>query len=273
MDSTNLLEGIRVVTIAQNLPGPLAVARLRQAGASVVKIEPPSGDPFLTLSAAWHAELHEGIAIERLDLKSEAGHARIMALLDDVVLLVTSQRPSTLERLGLDADTLRPRFARLRMLRIVGSVHDPEHAGHDLTYQAQAGLVGDDTPRTLAADVMGSERAFAAALMLLRLPPGSTMDVGLVESLDALIASLRHGLTVPSGTLGGGAPRYRVYETTSGRIAVAALESHFEARLFEQLELPRTADPSSRFLERSAAEWEAWAREHDLPIVAVKEQW
>jgi crotonobetainyl-CoA:carnitine CoA-transferase CaiB-like acyl-CoA transferase len=120
---------------------------------------------------------------------------------------------------------------------------------------------------------MGSERAFAAALMLLRLPPGSTMDVGLVESLDALVASLRHGLTVPRGTLGGGAPRYRVYETKSGRIAVAALEPHFESRLFERLALALDTDPSSKFLERTAAEWEAWAREHDLPIVAVKEQW
>lgn len=273
MDPTNLLEGIRVVTLAQNLPGPLAVARLRQAGASVVKIEPPGGDPFLSLSAAWHAELHEGIAIERLDLKSKAGHARLMALLDDVVLLVTSQRPSTLARLGLDVDVLKPRFNRLRVLRIVGSIRDPEHAGHDLTYQAQAGLIGHDMPRTLAADIMGSERAFATALMLLRLPPGSTMDVGLVESLDALVASLRHGLTLPSGTLGGGAARYRVYATKSGRIAVAALESHFETRLYEHLELPANADPSRKFLERTAAEWEAWAREHDLPIVAVEDRW
>jgi len=159
------------------------------------------------------------------------------------------------------------------MLRIVGSVRDPELAGHDLTYQAEAGLVGDSPPRTLSADVMGSERAFSAALMLLRQRPGSTMDVGLVESLDPLIASLRHHLTVPTGTLGGGAPRYRVYSTKSGRIAVAALETHFEVRLYEQLELTVGSDPSSRFLERTAGEWEAWARERDLPIVAVKEIW
>jgi crotonobetainyl-CoA:carnitine CoA-transferase CaiB-like acyl-CoA transferase len=267
----DLLDGIRVVTIAQNLPGPLAVARLKQAGASVVKIEPPAGDPFLALSPAWHAEMHEGIAIERLDLKSESGHSRILALLEDVHLFVASQRPSTLKRLGLEIDALRKRCASLRMLRILGSVRDPELAGHDLTYQAEAGLVGDATPRTLAADVMGSERAFAAALMLLRQRPGSIMDVGLVDSLDPLIASLRHGLTVPTGTLGGGAPRYRVYPTKVGRIAVAALESHFESRLYSSLGLPLSSDPSTKFLERTAVEWESWARELDLPIVAVKE--
>jgi len=268
-----LLDGIRIVTIAQNLPGPLAVARLKQAGASVVKIEPPAGDPFLVLSPAWHAELHDGIAIERWDLKSDAGRARVTTLLEDTDLLISSQRPSTLKRLGLDAAALRERFPRLRTLQIVGSVRDPEHAGHDLTYQAKAGLVGDAMPRTLAADVMGSERAFAGALALLRQPPGSSMDVGLVESLDPLLASLRHGLTTPNGTLGGGAARYQLYVAKEGRVAVAALESHFEARLYEQLGAPANSDLALHFLEQTDVEWEAWAHERDLPIVAVRDAW
>jgi alpha-methylacyl-CoA racemase len=49
------------------------VARLRRAGASVTKLEPPAGDPFVELSPAWYAEMHEGIEVERLDLKSERG--------------------------------------------------------------------------------------------------------------------------------------------------------------------------------------------------------
>jgi alpha-methylacyl-CoA racemase len=271
MHSTEFLDGVNIVTIAQNLPGPLAAARLRQAGARVTKIEPPAGDPFLAISPAWHAEMHDGIAIERLDLKSESGNARIMTLLDDADLLLTSQRPSALARLGLAAETLRSRCSRLRMLRVVGSLRDPERAGHDLTYQAQSGFLGDLMPRTLAADVMASERAFAGALALLRQPPGAVMDVGLVESLEPLLGPLRHGLTVPGGTLGGGAPRYRLYPAKTGRVAVAALEPHFETRLYEQLELPMQSDPSARFLEQTAVEWERWAHERDLPIVAVRD--
>jgi len=266
---TEPLDGVRILTIAQNLPGPLAVARLKRAGARVIKVEPPKGDPFLALSPAWHAEMHVGIPVERLDMKSESGQARMASLLGDSDVLITSQRPSALTRLGLGAKALRSRFPRVRVLRIVGSVRDPERPGHDLTYQAQAGLLGDDMPRTLAADVMASERAFAGVLMLLRQPPGSAMDVGLVESLAPLLAPLRHALTTPGGALGGGAPRYRVYPARSGRIAVAALEPHFEARLYEQLGIPAGSDPSSRFLDRTAIEWEAWARECDLPIVAV----
>ncbi len=267
---TTFLDGIRVITTAQNVPGPLAAARLRQAGASVTKIEPPSGDPFLALSPAWHVEMHVGIPIERLDLKTADGQAHLSALLGDADVLLTSQRPSALARLKLDPDTLRARFTRLRVLRIVGTVRDPEQPGHDLTYQAQAGLLGDGMPRTLAADVMTSERAFAGMLALLRLPGGSVMDVGLVESLDPLMAPLRHGLTAPGGTLGGGAPRYGVYGAKSGRIAVAALEPHFERELYRHLDLPMRSDPSSRFLERTAAEWEQWARDRGLPIVEVR---
>ena len=267
----HLLAGIRVVSIAQNVPGPLAVARLKHSGATVVKIEPPGGDPLLSLSAAWHSEMHEAIDIERLDLKAEATHARVVELLREADLFVTSQRPSALQRLRLDDVTLRDRCARLRFLRIVGSVRDPERPGHDLTYQAQAGLIGDAMPRTLVADVMASERAFAAALELLRQPPGSAMDVGLVESLDAMLAPVRHGLTAPTGALGGAAARYRVYRAKAGRVAVAALEPRFETRLFDELGARIGSDISERFLERTAAEWEMWAIERDLPIVAVKE--
>lgn len=40
------LEGMRVLNLAINVPGPVAAARLRDLGASVVKVEPPSGDPL-----------------------------------------------------------------------------------------------------------------------------------------------------------------------------------------------------------------------------------
>ena len=271
MPLTDLLDGVRIVTIAQNVPGPLAATRLRAAGAHVLKIEPPGGDPLLVLSPAWHAEMHAGIRIERLDLKTGPGKDRMLTLLSEAEVFISSQRPSALARLGLDAERLRSTMPRLRILRILGSVREPELPGHDLTYLAQLGLLGDAMPCTLAADVMASERVFAGTLALLRQPEVETVDVGLLECLEPLLAPLRHGLTAPRGALGGGAFRYGLYPTRAGRIAVAALEPHFELRLYEQLDLPTGEDPSSRFLERTAAEWEEWARERDLPIVAVRD--
>jgi alpha-methylacyl-CoA racemase len=266
---SDLLRSVRVVSIAQNVPGPLAVARLVAHGASATKIEPLNGDPFAPLCAAWYDEMHRDVVVERLDLKASEGRARLIALLRDAQLFVTSHRPSALSRLRLDPHALHAEVPGLNVVRIVGSVADPEEPGHDLTYQAHAGLARDTMPLTLAADVMASERAYAAALELLRGPAGTVADVGLVESLEPLRAPLRHGLTAPGGTLGGGAARYRIYESLDGHVALAALEPHFERRFYELLNLPLGSDPSPTIRERTTSDWEAWARANDVPLTGT----
>ena len=267
------LDGVRVVTIALNAPGPVAAARLRDAGASVVKVEPPTGDPLESHASSWYGDLRKGISVERLDLKSAAGSQRMRALLADADLFLASQRPSALARLGLDADTLlhpHSRVNHLRWLNIVGELDAPEVPGHDLTYLAKAGLLGSEVPRTLFADVLGAERAFATALLLLRQPPGSRAQVGLYDSLAPLMAPLEHGLTRPDGILGGGLPAYGIYETRQGRIAIAALETHFRKRLYDELQLTPDTELAETFATRTAAEWEQWAADRDLPIVALR---
>jgi crotonobetainyl-CoA:carnitine CoA-transferase CaiB-like acyl-CoA transferase len=267
--STGDLAGVRVVSIAQNVPGPLCIARLASLGATAIKIEPPNGDPFTPLSPTWYEEMHRGVTVERLDLKSPDGRARLLTLLRDADLFVTSHRPSALARLAIGPDSLAREAPNVRTLRIVGSIAEPEVPGHDLTYQAQAGLLRDALPRTLAADVMASERAVSEALLLLRRAPGSVADVGLVESLAPLQAPLQHGLTAPGGVLGGGMHAYGVYRAREGFVAVAALERHFEERLYAALELPVKSPLADVMTTRTAGEWEAWAQPLDLPIVEV----
>lgn len=270
MPSADLLRNVRVVSIAQNVPGPLAAARLAAHGATVIKVEPPAGDPFIPLCASWYEEMHRDLTVVRLDLKSEDGRAQLLDLLRDAQLFITSHRPSALARLRLDAASIHAVAPGVSTIRVVGSVADPEEAGHDLTYQAHAGLIRDTMPLTLAADVMASERVYATALELLREPPGTVVEVGLVESLEPLRAPLRHGLTAPGGTLGGGAPRYGLYRTSDGQVALAALEPHFERRFYDLLGLEIGTDPSGQLSERSTAEWEAWARMHDVPLAAIQ---
>jgi crotonobetainyl-CoA:carnitine CoA-transferase CaiB-like acyl-CoA transferase len=236
----------------------------------VTKVEPPSGDPLSTFCPALYAELHEGIAVEQLDLKDEAGRKRMQELLQTADLLLTSQRPSALARLGLDRRGLEAAAAtqHVRHLAIVGEISRPEVAGHDLTYLAQAALLGTEMPRTLVADVLGATRAFAEALLLLARPPGSDAVVGLFDSLAPLAALRRHGLTATGAPLGGGLPAYRVYAAREGRVAIAALEPHFRARLYAALSLPPGSDLTGVMATRTAIEWEAWAEQHDVPLAA-----
>jgi crotonobetainyl-CoA:carnitine CoA-transferase CaiB-like acyl-CoA transferase len=271
---SSALQDIHIVTIALNAPGPVAASKLRAAGATITKVEPPGGDPMQRYCRGWYDELHDGVTVHRLDLKTDEGRASMRAFLADADLFLASQRPSALQRLALHADSLlAPDSAlnHLRWLNIVGERRRPEVPGHDLTYLAKAGLLGREIPRALFADVLAAENAFAAALLLLRQPPGSRAEVGLYDSLAPLAAMKRHGLTGPGAWLGGKLPAYGIYDAREGRIAIAALETHFRERLYRLLDLAIDSDLGDAFLTKTAAEWEAWADRHDLPLVAISD--
>jgi crotonobetainyl-CoA:carnitine CoA-transferase CaiB-like acyl-CoA transferase len=261
--------GMKIVSMAQNVPGPVAVARLVAGGASAVKIEAPWGDPLEGFCKSWYDELHAGVTIARLDLKSPDGMRSLRDLLGSADVFIASHRPAALARLALDAATLAMRFPLLRHLNIVGDTAHPNEPGHDLTYQAQAGLLHGGLPRTLLADLMGAERAHGAVLDMMRQGPGGSRVVGLVDALSALTAPLRHGLTGPGGVLGGANAAYGVYAAQDGDVAVAALEPHFRERLYTALGLADGASLATTIATKTAAEWERWGHERDIPLKAV----
>ena len=262
------LTGVRVITMALNAPGPLACQRLAADGAHITKVEPPGGDPLKALCPSWYDELHRRVAvIEQIDLKADAGQQRMRAMLAEADVFMSSQRPAALMRLRLDHASLPD----LRSLNIVGELKQPEIPGHDITYQAQGGLLDDASPQTLIADVMGSERAYAAVLLLLRQPAGSHIDVGLYDSLEPMLAPIKHGLTAPGGLLRGGLPAYGVYRTRDGYVAIGALEAHFQERLYAALRIATGSGLSEVMLARTASEWERWGRERDLPLAQLRD--
>jgi crotonobetainyl-CoA:carnitine CoA-transferase CaiB-like acyl-CoA transferase len=271
------LAGIRVVTLAPNIPGPVAAARLHGLGAALTKIEAPAGDPFATTSPVWYAALHRGFEIAKLDLKTPEGRAALDDYLRDADVLLTSSRPSALARLGLDWPDLHARHPKVVHVAIVGELPpDAERAGHDLTYVAQLGLVEPPAmPRTLLADLAGAERAVSATLgLLLKRARGGGISrayVSLREAARVFGLPFAHGLTAAGGVLGGGFSGYGVYRASDGWVAVAALEPHFTARLNERLGAPggERATIAARFAEESVAHWQAWAAEHDLPVIGV----
>ncbi len=72
-----MLVGIHVVSLAVNLPGPLAAARLSELGASVTKIEPPAGDPLAAAAPGWYSKLVRAQQVAFLDLKDPHGRAKL----------------------------------------------------------------------------------------------------------------------------------------------------------------------------------------------------
>lgn len=271
------LRGFNVVTLAINVPGPVAAARLTALGASVTKIEPPGGDPLAMASPEWYAALTAGQRVLRLDLKDAVARSALDAFLAESNLLLTASRPSALARLGLDWAHLHAQHPNVSQVAIVGHASpDVERPGHDLTYLASAGLLSPPTmPRTLFADLAGAERAVSAALALLldrvRGEEATYVEVALAAVADDFAAPLRHGLTRPA-RLGGEAPQYGLYRTRDGWLAVAALEPRFRAGLACALGVERLdrAALAAIFATRTALEWEEWGRERDLPLAAVR---
>lgn len=272
---SNALAGIRVVSIAINLPGPVCARRLADFGACVVKVEPPAqlgGDPMRHYAPAYYQILHAGLAVHSIDLKTE--RRALDDLLAEADVLLTSQREPALQRLGLDWVTLSAAFPRLCRIAIVGSRHNND-AGHDLTYITDAGIATPpQLPATLVADLAGAERAVAATFAVLRLRDatgrGQQAVVALEDAANAFAAPLKFGLTAAGQILRGGNPGYNFYPTSDGWVALAALEPHFAARVQAAAGVPFTShDLSTFFSRRPCAHWAAWATQHDIPLSVI----
>ncbi len=272
------MSGMHVVSLAINVPGPVATAELHGLGARVCKIEPPAGDPLAQFSPPWYDRLCADAEVITLDLKSAEGMAELEKRLDDADLLLTASRPAALSRLGLEWSRLHTRFPRLCHVGIIG--YPPPHenrAGHDLTYQASQGtLQPPGMPKVLLADMAGAQQAVTAALALLlnraRHGVAGQSWVALADAAERFAVTLREQVTTPGAILGNGLPTYNIYATQDGHVALAALEPHFHARLLEALQVRTTsqAELTAFFGHRDNAESLAWAEQHEIPLAIVQ---
>lgn len=285
------LKGTRILSLALNLPGPAALMRCRAMGATCVKIEPPSGDPMGHYNKPAYARLHEGVKVLGADLKTEAGQKVLHRELAKADVLLTSFRPSALDKLRIGWKTLHRLYPSLSQVAIVGAPGArAEEPGHDLTYLADNGLVnGLDLPPTLYADMggslMASEAVLKAALARSERyagsgdphPRGVFMEVALADAAGYLALPRTWGLTQPTGSVGGAHAGYRVYPCKDGRVAVAALEPHFAAALcaaagvadsgVRSMMSPATQAAIAAFLQtRTRRQLDKLAVDRDIPL-------
>lgn len=270
----------RVLDLTRLLPGPLAGLVLERLGFEVLRVLPPAGDDLAHWQPATHAWLNEGKASVTLDLKSASGRERLLELVRGAEVLLESNRAGVMERLGLGYPVLRGHNPHLVYVRLAGHRDDPAAPGHDLTYLAASGLLDRLTSawsETQLADVSGGLWAALAALDGLR-RGGGFYEVYLSEAANV------YGYP-PIPGLGGELVAYRIYQAAAGRVALAALEPHLWARFCEAAGRPdwldARTDPAREesrtfhelrafFRARDAGAWEAWGREHGLPLRALR---
>lgn len=264
---------IKIVTLAQNIPGPVAVAKLAELGAKVIKIEPPEGDPLKRYSPEWYEKLISGQEVVNLNLKTESDRQKLDDYLEKFDLLITSMRPQSLKRLNLHQESLRKKFPHLSHIEIIGYSKEKENmAGHDLTYQAELGLLSPPLlPKILLADMMAAEKVFSAVLWQVISQNTTHQRISISESLNDCLLPIKLGLTTDGGLLGGGFAGYNLYQTTDGWIALAALEPHFWQELLANLDEKNADIPTLRkiFRTKSSTFWLEWGSKLNLPIAIV----
>ena len=149
------LAGIRVVDLSRVLGGPYCGQILGDHGADVLKIEPPQGDdtrawgpPFEDVQgrqvASYYMGLNRNKRGTQLDLSTEEGRAILWTLLEGADVLIENFKTGTMERWGLDYDTLAERFPGLVYCRVSGFGADGPLgglAGYDAAVQAMTGIM------------------------------------------------------------------------------------------------------------------------------------
>ncbi|MBI4465817.1 MAG: CoA transferase [Acidobacteria bacterium] len=271
-----------MLDLTRHLPGPLAARILGELGFPVRRLLPPQGDLVAGVAPAIYAWLNAGKDTETVDLKSPAGKERLLSLVREAQVLLESNRPGVMERLGLGPEVLRAANPRLVYVRIAGHRDPPFHEtpGHDLSYLAAAGLLARFEQAWVTVQLADCTGAFWAALAALEglSRGGGFYEVYLEEAARALAYP-------PLPFLDGSRVCYAIYPTRDGEVALAALEPHLWERFCRALGREEWRDAGftpaaapnpvyqelrSLFASRSALDWETWAQEKVLPLRALR---
>lgn len=275
---SDCLQGLRVIDLTRNLPGPFATRLLADLGADIIKIEPKNGDPTRAIGGLFEA-LNHGKTIEKHDFRDPKGIEAIKVYLKDADVMLDSFRPGVLEGMGLDAKTVHAINSKLVMVSITGygatdivigdkTEHKIKHdwadkAGHDINFMAMSGVLdqlktakGEQAmPNIQFADLAGGSDTAVIALLAAvfaaqRTGKGRHVAVSMTHSLyQHMIMPKATGTLVKSFSgqtpppqydfLGGLLPCYRLYKTADDRyMAVGSLELKFWQGLCDVLALP-----------------------------------
>ncbi len=294
------LAGVRVADLSRVLAGPYCTMVLADLGADVVKVERPEGGdetrswgpPFAGGEAAYYLSVNRNKRSCALDLSKEEGRALALELCARADIVVENFKVGGADRLGVGYDHVRERNPRVVYCSITGFGSErtpPGRPGYDFVAQAETGLMSITGPEegppykvgVALVDVLTGLHAAAAVLGALHGGAGARIEVPLLDSglaglvnvaQNALVTGRepeRHGNAHPNIV------PYQDFETSSGRIAVAAANDGLFRALCSVLGIPELPEDDrfrtnadrvehreelvpllrERFAERPAEDW------------------
>ena len=242
--SPGLLDGVRVIDLTRVLAGPYCTMILGDLGADVIKIEAPGrgddtrhwGPPFTEGGeSAYFVSTNRNKRSLTLNLKSDKGVEILKELIRQGDVLVENFRTGTLEKWGLDYDTLQQLRPGLVYCTITGYGYTgpyQDRAGYDFMVQAMGGFMSVTGPADgdpyragvaiadLATGIFAGNAILAALFARERTGAGQRIDMALLDSQVALMSYVASNYLV-SGQLprryGNGHPNIVPYQEFRAR--------------------------------------------------------
>lgn len=297
------------------LAGPYCTMVLADLGADVVKVERPGGGdetrswgpPFAGGEAAYYLSVNRSKRSCALDLSQPEGRALALELCTGAAVVVENFKVGGADRLGVGYDQVRERNPRVVYCSITGfgSERRPRgRPGYDFVAQAESGLMSITGPEegppykvgVALVDVLAGLHAAAAVLAALHGGEGARIEVPLLDSgLAGLVNVAQNALVTGEeperhGNAHPNIVPYQDFETSSGRIAVAAANDGLFRSLCTVMGLDELSSDErfvtnagrverrgelipllqARFRERSAEDWLAALDEAGVPSGKVR---
>jgi len=254
------LQGVTVIDLTQIYAGPYATFMMAEAGANVIKVEPPGGEHLRRRGvvggvALPFAMLNGNKRAVTLNLKSTRGRAILIDMVRRADMLVENFAPGTMERLGVGWDVLSVANPRLVYGSSSGyglSGPNRDYPAMDLTVQAMSGIMSvtgfpDRPPLKTGpaiADFSAGIHLYGALMTALyereKTGNGRLVEVSMQEAVYATLSSSL-GLMFGDGAVpartgnrhsGMAESPYNVYPTRDGYIAIICVgEAHWRSLL------------------------------------------
>jgi len=245
------LSNIRILSLAEQLPGPYATLLLADMGADVILVERPQGGDPSRAFPDFFKSLGRNKRSVCLDLKLESDKGKLCDLVKTADILLEGFKPGTMTKLGLGYSALAEINPRLIYASISGFGHSGPYMSrpaHDISIQSVAGLV-PDTPETELnafpfADLSGAMFAALGVVAALNgrkeTGKGTWIDVSMADGLVSWLtfaagpkANAGHDIDVAEE------PGYGRFRCSDGRALTLSIahEDHFWRTLCDVLSL------------------------------------
>jgi len=265
------LAGVRVLDLTQVVLGPMGTQILGDAGADVIKVEPPGGDMTRYVGprrsddmAAYFMNLNRNKRSIVLDLKQPAAHAALMRLVSQADVFVHNMRLSAAARLKLDYDSLarvNPRIIHACATGFRPGSSKEEDPAYDDIIQGMGGIahlngIGAQAdgpryvPSVMADKLTGHVLASSIAMALFareRTGAGQAVHVPMMDTVVSfLMPEHLWGHTINEPSLGIGYPRMltpdrRPFATKDGFLSVMVATHAQWSRLYALFGKPELA--------------------------------